>query len=107
MNHQGDFSRRRNPLDKTKIRSDEVRVLINLKELKNTDCKCNFCIHQQCIPETRWEPAEYYCDEDSDNYGTDWGCWLFEDAEEAADAAADRAVDDWRERQMEKSDSAK
>ena len=72
-----------------------------LKELKNTDCKCNFCIHSRCIPETRWEPAEYYCDADSDNYGTDWGCYLFEDAENVADAAADCAFDDWRERQME------
>ena len=74
------------------------------KELKGvdaTDCKCNFCIHQQCIPETRWEPAEYYCDADSDNFGTDDGCWLFEDAEAAADAAADRAYEDWRERQLE------
>ena len=70
-----------------------------MKELIKTDCKCNFCIHQQCIPETRWEPAEYYCDADSDNYGTDWGCWLFEDAADVADASDDYAVDEWRERQ--------
>ena len=70
-----------------------------LKGADRTDCKCNFCIHSRCIPETRWEPAEYYCDEDSDNYGTDWGCYLFEDAEAVAEAAADRAVDARRERQ--------
>ena len=69
------------------IETKYKKTTFKKKGADRTDCKCNFCIHQQCIPETRWEPAEYYCDEDSDNYGTDWGCWLFEDAEDAADAA--------------------
>ena len=75
--------------EKAKTVYTNCLCLFCLKGCDETDCKCNFCIHQRCIPETRWEPAEYYCDEDSDNYGTDWGCWLFEDADDVADAAAD------------------
>ena len=40
---------------------------------------CGRCTHCKHTPETRWEPEEDWCTEQSDNYGTEDGCYRFEE----------------------------
>lgn len=44
-----------------------------------SECKCDSCYYNRCIPETEWEPAEYYCKQESDNYQTQDGCYMYEE----------------------------
>ena len=44
-----------------------------------SECKCDSCVYSKFIPETMYEPSECYCKQESDNYQTKDGCYMFEE----------------------------
>ena len=44
----------------------------------DNDSACNRCRYFKGLPATRYSPAEIYCEQDMDNFGTTEGCWLWE-----------------------------
>lgn len=46
----------------------------------NDSSACMQCAFCKIEKETMEEPESIYCEEDQENFGTEGGCWLWEDA---------------------------